>query len=112
MPFLLTSSCLLVQASWPPCMHGATILYHCYSICLLAVGSSSQGASCCSAAPCLCRSLGESFGRPDWRKMLTNEGDRQKRSGITIYGELTMPEALVGPKLGVQPYAFCCAEPY
>ena len=43
--------------------------------------------------------------------MLTNEGDRQKRSGITIYGELTMPEALVGPKLEVQPYAFCCAKP-
>ena len=43
--------------------------------------------------------------------MLTNEGDRQQRSGITIYGELTLPVVLVGPNLQVQSDNICCTEP-
>ena len=38
--------------------------------------------------------------------MLTNEGGRQKRSGITIYGELTLPR-----HQQVQSDNICCAEP-
>ena len=55
----------------------------------------------------VCRSIAETVGRPDWRDLLTGKGNKDKRSGLGIYGTTKLFNIMLAKEYSRRLQAYC-----